>query len=205
MKRLEEKDIAPICQTISAGLLSSVEASYQLDGISDKQNLLHHMTRTQINHWQRAGEVWVIGDNQGVLAGHYGTKETTIRSLLFGLSLARNVLSVLSKEDKARLISNLKKADGAEDIKWRKQVCNKGAYFYIDLVVVDGAQKGSGMFRRLMEPILSRTSREGIPILLDTHDSGNVPIYQHFGFELIQEHRAKGNQEMVQYSMMKRP
>ena len=205
VKKLESKDIPAICRQISTRFLDSVEASHQLDGISDKRSLTDAFTQARMEYWLKTGEVWTIGDNEGMLAGHYSRNENVLAYMLPSLTFLKNVRKILSKEDRARLDINLKKSVGAENLSWRKKLLKKQDYYYIEMITIDRALKGSGAFRQLIEPVIDRMQRENIPILLDTHDKCNVPIYQHVGFELVLEHRAKHNPDLVQYSMIKRP
>jgi predicted acetyltransferase len=71
------------------------------------------------------------------------------------------------------------------------------------LVAIDSSLKSSGAFRQLVAPVLVRAEHENLPVLLDTHDKNNVPLYEHFGFELAQEHHPKSGAPIVQYSMIK--
>ena len=155
--------------------------------------------------WLQIGEIWIVGENEGMLAGHYRENENVIASIRTSFTLIKNVWRSLSKEDRTCLKNNLKKSEGAENFTWRKQICKGQDYYYIDMITIDRKIKGRGAFRQLIEPLISRMQNENTPILLDTHDKGNVPIYQHVGFELVLEHRSKHNPDLAQYSMIKRP
>lgn len=203
--RLNEQDIIAVCETVNTVLIDSVEASFQLNGLSDKWGMLQQFTLNRIKYWQRIGEVWIVGENEGLLAGHYGKSENALVSIGSALSMIRHLFVSLSKDDKARLMKNLRKSSGAENVTWRKAVCKGREYFFIDLIAISQTLKGSGAFRFLMEPIIIRMEQERIPILLDTHDKDNVPLYQHFGFTLIHQHQAKHNSDLIQYSMVKHP
>ena len=205
VRKLESKDVPAICKQISTRLLDSVEASYQLDGISDKWGLIDAFTQAQMKYWLQIGEVWVIGDNEGMLAGHYRRNDNMFASILSSLAFLKKIRKTLSKEDRARLDSNLKNSTGAQNFAWRKKILKKQEYYYIDMITVDCALKGSGAFRQLIEPIIDRMQHENIPLLLDTHDKDNVPIYQHFGFKLVCKHQSKNNPDLVQYCMIKCP
>jgi len=205
VRKMEDGDFSAVCAQITKTLLDSVEASYQLDGISDKESLTNAFTQSRIKYWLKIGEVWIAGENQGMLAGHYRKNENSLASIRPAFALIKNVRRALSKEDRVRLMSNVKKSNGAENITWRKRTCKKQNYFYIDMIAIDRTLKGSGAFRRLIDPVIARCQHENIPLLLDTHDKDNVAIYSHFGFELVGEYRSKSNPCMVQYSMIKSP
>ena len=205
VRRLALNDIPAIAETVSTRLLDSMEASFQLEGISDKWGLLQGYTHARIEHWHRIGEVWIIGDCKGMLAGHYRNDENVIDSARLMFSVIQIVFHTLLKEDRVRLMDNLKKSAEAENVSWRKQICKNHNYYYIDLIAVDQTLKGRGAFRKLLAQIITKMQQKNIQILLDTHDASNIPLYQHFGFDLVQEHQAKHSPNLIQYSMIKRP
>ena len=205
VRKLDEGDIPQVCMHISSRLLDSVEGSFMVDGLEDKWGLITAYTASRMKHWQKVGEVWVLENNQGMLTGHYGRNEKMWNLILSGLSLNSIVSKALSKEDLKRLKYNLQKMSGAQNISWRKKACKRQEYYYIELITIDRSLKGSGAFRQLMEPIIARSQNEKMPVLLDTHDKNNVPIYQHFGFELVGEYHSKHDPDIAQYSMIKRP
>ena len=98
----------------------------------------------------------------------------------------------------------MQKKSGANNLRWRKQKCGKSNYYYIQLIAIERTMKGNGVLRRLIDPVLECCEQQKIPVLLDTHDKDNVPIYQHFGFELVMEHPSKNDSSIAQYSMMKK-
>ena len=85
------------------------------------------------------------------------------------------------------------------------QMFKKQNYYYIERMIIDRELKGSGALRQLIEPIITRMQEENLPIPPNTHDPNNVPLYQHFGFELVHKHQAKHNPHMAQYSTVKHP
>lgn len=71
IKRLTADSIPEICNAVTDILMDAPEASYQLKNVTEKRTILHAFTNAQITYWNSTGEVWVLGDNQGILAGHY--------------------------------------------------------------------------------------------------------------------------------------
>jgi ribosomal protein S18 acetylase RimI-like enzyme len=50
----------------------------------------------------------------------------------------------------------------------------------------------SGFSSRLIKPMLSRLSDEKVPCFLETHDEKNVSLYQHLGFDIVDESMIPG-------------
>lgn len=201
--KAEEKDLPGVIKMLSHRMANSIEQSYLLDGINAKEELTEVMITTQVEDVYRVGEIWVAGDYQGALTGHYGNGFTLLSLLRTSLRQNKQLKQSIAKPDLEQLSINIKKTAGTRNLRWRKQVCGSEHYYYLQLIAIESSLKGSGVFRRLVEPILIRAERESIPVLLDTHDKDNVPLYEHFGFELIKEHHAKGDESIIQYSMMR--
>lgn len=204
ISKLNDGDIGELSRMAASRLMESTEASYQFAGMVDTFEFLCVLNDAQIRYWQRTGEVWVVDKDKGMLAGHYKNDVNTIGFLWATLKVNLKALKAASKADRAQFMRNTKATTGTWDVKWRKQVCGKLNYYYIDLIVIDPLLMGSGALRGLLDPVLNRAREEKIPVLLDTHDEANVPIYQHFGFEVVCRHAATHN-AMVQYSMVKWP
>lgn len=58
-------------------------------------------------------------------------------------------------------------------------------YWYLFMLAVDEAARGQGVVRKLLQPVLDESDRTGIPIRLETNSARNVPIYEHFGFHVV--------------------
>jgi N-acetylglutamate synthase-like GNAT family acetyltransferase len=203
IRKAEIKDIPEICSMLTARMVDSVEQSYVLDGICDKEKLTNLLLTIQIEDVFRVGEIWIAGNYQGILSGHYGKNFSILRLLQTTVAQNWRLNKNISKADLKQLVINLKKMAGTQNMRWRKQACGSANYFYLQLVAIDRSLKGSGAFRQLVEPLLKRLEHENMPVLLDTHDRDNVPLYEHFGFKLVREHRAKRCATIVQYSMIK--
>jgi ribosomal protein S18 acetylase RimI-like enzyme len=163
--------------------------------------LTHLLLTIQIEDVYRVGEIWIAGDYQGALTGHYGKGFSILGLLRTSIRQNMRLNKSMTKADLKQLSANIKRMEGTADTRWRKQVCGGTDYYYLQLVAIDSSLKGSGTFRKLVEPLLTRLERENLPVLLDTHDKNNVSLYEHFGFELVKEHHAKSGAPIIQYSM----
>ena len=60
-------------------------------------------------------------------------------------------------------------------------------HMYLRLLGVDPAHRGKGYSSRLLRAAFERADREGRPCWLETQAERNVSIYQHLGFEVMEE------------------
>lgn len=58
------------------------------------------------------------------------------------------------------------------------------SHWYISAIGVDSKHQGKGYASKLLRPILAE---QNIPCYLETCDEQNVPIYQHLGFDVVEE------------------
>ncbi len=69
-----------------------------------------------------------------------------------------------------------------------------GRWWFLWLLAVDKGRQGQGYARRLLEPMLERIEKEGLPCFLDTQKEGNVQLYRHFEFQVAEKGQIPGTQ-----------
>lgn len=77
-------------------------------------------------------------------------------------------------------------------MKMKKKYTDHRSWYMLDLVVRSGKQR-QGIARGLMEPVLDALDWAGQDIYLETHHPDNVPIYQKFGFEVVEVGKVPGS------------
>jgi ribosomal protein S18 acetylase RimI-like enzyme len=55
---------------------------------------------------------------------------------------------------------------------------------YLYAIGVDPARQGQGVASALLRSRLARCDADAMPAYLESTKSGNVPLYEHFGFEV---------------------
>lgn len=58
-------------------------------------------------------------------------------------------------------------------------------HWYLYNLAVDPKHQGNGWTSVLLKPMLARADRQKLPCYLETHER-NVPLYEHFGFEVVE-------------------
>ncbi len=64
--------------------------------------------------------------------------------------------------------------------------------------------RGKGVFRRLITPTLNYCKEHNIPIILESTNPDNIPIYEHFGFKLVKTIAIEGI-DLSQYCFIRYP
>jgi predicted N-acetyltransferase YhbS len=60
-------------------------------------------------------------------------------------------------------------------------------HYYLDNLGVLPSEQGKGISSHLMRPILEKADVESVDVYTDTATAKNVPYYEHFGFQVMQE------------------
>lgn len=70
------------------------------------------------------------------------------------------------------------------DLKWQNQFIKEN-YYRINIIAVAQEERGKGVFRELIMPIINQCNNNKIPIILETNNIEYIAIYEHFGFNLV--------------------
>jgi GNAT superfamily N-acetyltransferase len=60
-------------------------------------------------------------------------------------------------------------------------------HFYLSALGVEPTRQGEGTGTALVQPVLDRCDREGIPAYLETAAARNVLLYERLGFDVVEE------------------
>jgi len=68
-----------------------------------------------------------------------------------------------------------------------KEIIND-IHWYLQLIGVEPEQQGKGFASGLIREMLKKIDEEALPCYLETELEENVPIYEHFGFQTLEEY-----------------
>lgn len=80
----------------------------------------------------------------------------------------------------------------------------KEPHWYLANIGVDPKYQGKGYGSALIKPMLEYIEKEGYPVYLETNFQGNVGLYEHLGFEVIDEMKIPET-EIINWGMIKKP
>lgn len=60
-------------------------------------------------------------------------------------------------------------------------------HWYVMVVGVAPEAQGQGLGRALLQPVMDRADRDGVPCYLETAQPRNVSFYQHLGFRVLRD------------------
>ena len=62
-----------------------------------------------------------------------------------------------------------------------------GPHWYLEFIGTAPELRGKGYASKLLRPMLARLDKEGLPCYLETQNEKNLPIYQNYGFKVVEE------------------
>jgi len=75
-------------------------------------------------------------------------------------------------------------------------------HWFLQTIGVAPEYQGKGYASRLLRPMLIRLDQEGLPCYLETVDKQDVPIYEHFGFKVMEESMVPGT-DLTNWAMLR--
>ncbi len=80
----------------------------------------------------------------------------------------------------------------------------KEPHWYLASIGISSEHQGKGFGSKLIKPMLERSEKEGYPVFLETNFEGNVGLYEHLGFEVIDERKVLDT-EIINWAMIRKP
>jgi hypothetical protein len=198
-------DLPALLKTAVKVLLESKQGDFEVKGIKDKAKVIEINYAGLFNAWFEEGDFYTAADNKALLVVLPSWRRKPLKELREMIGIKATMKRYLSKEDYAQYRKNERVSAEAYNTHWRRMAAGQRRYIHLEFAVVDPSLQGSGVFRKLFQPIIDQAKADGLPVTLETHDKANVPIYEHFGFKMHLETPTKTDPSVVQYSMVKLP
>jgi len=77
-------------------------------------------------------------------------------------------------------------------------------HWYLAVLAVDPRHQGKGYASKLLNEMLSNIDEEGLHCYVETEGGKNVSMYQHFGFEVVDEFVVPGTNDKL-VAMLRKP
>ncbi len=204
MIRINENQIESIARLLTKCFINDPLVIMQTKGIDDKKIFLEKLFMTQLPIFEKTIEIFSLDDKlNSVIIGYEKKNYKSFRTLILNLMASPRVFRVLGKKDFKIYSSNVKNALKVINLKWQKEFI-KSNYYYIKVIAIANEDRGKGVFRKLIAPTLNYCNENNIPIILESNNPNNIPIYEHFGFNLVKT-IAKDEIDLRQYCFIKYP
>lgn len=172
------------------------------NGIPNMRDIIFEHARLQLDFASKNQELIFVDDNPlAFLIGVDSKHEKKFAESWLYFRIMLKTLNMLRPSQIPKILANNNRASRVLSLSWQKKFV-KGRHYHIKIIAIDKELRGSGIFRRLISPVIEFCDLKKIPIILETHNPNNVPIYQRFGFEVVDTRSAPG-MDLKQYCMLR--
>lgn len=204
MIKIEKEHYNSTAKLLAECFLEDQLVEKQTKGIANPEIFLEKLFLLQLPVLQKAYEMNSLDDNlSSVIVGYEKKKYNPFRVIWLSILCQFKLLHTISAGDRKLYAENGRAALKNVDLKWYSEFV-KGNYYYIKIIAIAKDSRKRGIFRQLMMPIISYCDEKSIPIILETNTAENVPVYQHFGFELVKT-IPEEKTDFCQYCFIKQP
>jgi len=202
MRRATTNDLPKIVDFIYERFSNLEHFNFLTEHIDTSEDLLKKFIQAEIALFLKYGEVQIYGNPiTGVISSIPSKEFTLLRQFIASLS-TRKILKEIPKADQKQLLKQNKRIAEIHYAKpWHKKY-SKNSYYVAQIAVAKEA-KGTGIMRKMLTPIMEDCQKKGVDIVLETMTEANIPIYEHFGFELAELHHSP-NVPYDEYCFIKR-
>ncbi|MHA2283598.1 MAG: GNAT family N-acetyltransferase [Promethearchaeota archaeon] len=179
--RLSEGNIKAACEMLARAFYNAPSFLYLLPNADERSRILPEIFEFMVRYGIMYGEVYNVSPNLKGCAGWLPYWEAEITD--------ENVYKCVDREMLLRWgLDFWRRSENLE--KWKNR-CHKTyanfPHLYLFYIGVDPVYQGKGHASKLMRNKFAEISEKNVPCYLETDKEQNVSIYQHFGFEIVEE------------------
>ena len=195
--RLDKSHIIPAAETLANAFQDYPLFVYFFPNHFERERKLPHVFRWFVNHGVLHGEVYATSPNlEGISIWLPSNKVEVsawrmVQSGIFSIMLKAGISS----------IRRMLRFGEYSDAMHRRNTPPR--HWYFQLLGVTSTMQGKGYASTLIKPILARLDEEKLPCYLETHKPENVSIFQHCGFEVVEEGIIP-NSDVTQWAMLRK-
>ena len=198
---MNEKDLKIYTQLMKTRFMEDPGVKFQLGDLERAELLIGLQFEGQIEAFMTENAVSILDDGRGLLIG-YSTKEFPEEKLFEVMQHSSRKLMEEVTETEFQLLQE-KALQEVQIIpqNWHVKYLD-GDVYHLLTIAIDKKLKGTGAFRELIMPLIDDCEAKELPLILETFNSENLPIYEHFGFKLMESH-ASDEIGLTCYCMMR--
>jgi GNAT superfamily N-acetyltransferase len=189
--RLEKSQLKPAAEMMARAFQDNPLSVYFFPDVSERKNKLPYIFQFMISYGLLYGEAYATSPNlEGVAVWLPSEKARMTRR----------------RDIKNEGLSRLFKVERETAAKWRSfddyvSLLHKRhvpfPHWYLQLLGIAPAYQGKGYAGTLLKAMFTRIDKERLPCFLETDEKGNVSIYQHYGFKVVEEGVVPGSEVTI--------
>ena len=158
---------------------------YFMPDENERRSRLHHHFALRLRHCISCGEAYATSPNLEAIAMWFPpdySKLTLLKILQWGNI---SILPALFSSSGRNAISRQMSVNNYFN-SLHAQI-NSSNQWFLSSIGVNSIYRKRGYASALLKPMLSRFEKEGVYCFLDTQKEENIPLYEHFGFRIVNE------------------
>ncbi|MBC3901003.1 hypothetical protein GH811_15405 [Acetobacterium malicum] len=198
---LKESELKTYAELMKTRFLEDPGVIFQVKDLDRAELLIKAQFEGQIEAFMEENAVQVQADGKGLLIG-YSTRDLPEDRLMNVMQQSsQKLLAVVNQEELQVLQDRAVRQAQIIPQNWHTAYVD-GAVYHLLIIATDESVKGTGVFRKLITPVLEKCEANKEPIVLETFNPDNLPIYEHFGFNLMESHTSD-DMGLTCYCMMR--
>lgn len=204
MIRVAKNQIEPVVKLLTECFIDDPLNIMQTKGISNKKEFLEKIFFLQLDNLEKTTDVYSSDDRfKSVLIGYEKNSIKLLKQLKLSIVVYFKLRRLVGKENLKIYLKNLKDVSKYIDLKWQNQFIKKN-YYRINIIAIEQEERGKGILRALIMPIINQCNEKKIPVILETDNPKHIAIYEHFGFNLVKT-ISNNDIDLSQYCFIKYP
>lgn len=202
--RINQNQIDVIAKLLTVCFIDDPLTRLQIKNIKEPDVFLTKLFRGQLGVYSETRDVYTLDETfKSLIIGCERIRLNWLREIILCIKASNNLKKQIEKSVFKEYVNNLKVAAKALELNWYKPFKFKN-FYHINIIAIDKTDRGKGKFRSLLTPIINYCERNNLPIILETANSQNIPLFQHSGFQLVKtlENKQLG---VSQYCFIKYP
>lgn len=162
----------------------------QMRGVVDAHNLFELQCLGQLRAYQDLGLLTFFEEGPSFSVGYRTDAFDAQEFVLLVQRHSQGFIEACSQDDLVALQTAIAPVTAISNPVWYEKHFS-GPVYDLQIIVVDERLKGSGVFRKMVDPVLESCEASSLPAVLQTHNPANVPLYEHFGFKVVESPRSE--------------
>ncbi|MGN0262006.1 MAG: hypothetical protein ACI4B9_04055 [Eggerthellaceae bacterium] len=183
---LSETQIQECAALMARRFIDDPGIAAQMQGLEDPLKVLELQCLGQIRAYDEADLLALYEHGPSFMVGFRTDQVTEEGYLAIVQNASLELLQALSENDLLSLQQSVLPVAEISDEYWYRRYYPEQTVYVLQVICIDESLKGTGAFRKMIEPVINDCKEMNIPVVLQTHNPGNVPLYEHFGFQLIE-------------------
>ena len=194
--RLTEVQAKPAAEMLACAFLDNPGLIYYYPDASERRGKSFHFLRWMICYGCLYGEAYATSPNLEGVAVWLPSEKVHMTAWRIVRSGGLSMMLKLGRKSASQVISagNYMTSIHKRHAPFR--------HWYLYGLGVNPEHQGKGHASSLLKAMFVRIDKEGLPCYLETQNERNVPIYQHYGFKVVEESVIPGT-EVTNWAMLR--